>query len=357
MSVPKFDPKELESRGVYEFYGTSFGYPPPKVERLNTPITPRENFRRYFAGEDFCWIPNYATDCNQLFSDTTPDSMAQEFAGGTDAFGCQWVPVKDAILPAFVKPGNPVLKDVEDWESFPWPDPDQWDWKKMRRTYEPYMYPERWNMGYVSGVYFERLIHLLDSENALCAILEEPECVHGIFQKLTEYHLSVLEHWKKDMDVDIVWIGDDWGTQRGPFISRSTLQEMIEPYYVQLLKKCDELGIYPITHSCGKTACYMDEYIKMGVKTWEPQTDCNPDLFEIQKKYKDQIKIGTYTLIGDPEGTMTLEEFRAHVVETAKKYMMDKNVYLQTVAWDDLWAEKNKIVYEISRKIASGEDF
>lgn len=354
MADLRFRTEELQSRGVYQTYGTSFGYPFTQVERLNTPISPKENFQRFISGGEYYWVPNLSTDFNLLFSDTTPDCMAQEFAGGYDAFGCHWIPVENAALPAFVKPGNPVLKDIAQWESFPWPDPDKWDWKAMREKHQPCMYPERANYGYLCGVFFERLIHLLDSEEALCALVTEEEAVWNVFDRLAAYHCRTLEHWKQDMDVDAVWIGDDWGTQIGPFFSRDVLNRLIAPHYRRILDKCQELEVFPITHSCGKTAAYMPDYIRMGIRAWQPQLSCNEDVFDLQKQYGGPM-LHTYELIGDMTGTMSVEELRADTQEKARKYLCDGMVFVDYAAWDDQWREKNRVVYELLRKAASGE--
>lgn len=46
---------------------------------------------------------------------------------------------------------------------------------------------------------------------------------------------------------------------------------------------------------------------------------------------------------------------RADTREKARKYLCDGMVFVDYAAWDDQWREKNRVVYELPQKAASGE--
>ena len=69
----KFDPKELE---IVDYIGKGSPYLPP-IPVYNSPITPRENFRRMVRGDHYLWLP-HTLDINYLFPWCVPDSLARE---------------------------------------------------------------------------------------------------------------------------------------------------------------------------------------------------------------------------------------------------------------------------------------
>lgn len=351
--MEKFNERELEILGSYQSYGGLFGWPVEDVPKFDTPITPKENFYRFLRGEDYCWVPDISRDFNTMLDDTTPDCCVQNTKGGFDAFGTEWVEVTNAPLPAFVKPGNPLLKDIADWCELDWPDPDSWDWKGIKKRYTPFLYEDRVNYGMLPNAFFERLIHLMDSENALCSLVAEPEDTAELMMALAEYQCRILEHYKKDLDVGLVWLSDDWGTQIAPFFSRTVLNEVIGPAYKKVIEKARELGIYVITHSCGKIASYLEDIANLGIMIFEPQIMVNPEMFDLHNAMKERFVLEDYSFFTDAECENT-EQFREQMTACAKKYLSNRRVMITSGISQDMEA-RHRIMYEILRKSATGE--
>ena len=346
-----FKQTELHVTGVYKPFSTLSGFPMMEFETLDFPITPKENMKAFCSRKEYAWVPDLTTDVNLVIDYTTPDNSVQNLEGGVDSFGVRWDPLADRSLPAFVTPGNPVLEDITEWEKFPMPNPADWDWKAMQETYKGRIYDDRCNYGWLPGVYLERLIHLMDSEECFCAMMEEPEAVQALFEKLTDIHCKNLEYQKEALAMDMIWISDDWGTQRSPFISRDTLNELIAPSYKRLMNKCRELDIIPITHSCGMIQAYLPDMVDMGIQIWEPQVTVNPDLFDIHKQYQDRIMIEDYSLFTD-EGCDDPADFEKQMHELAGKFLMEDSVFITSGIYGSDLSKKRKILYEIERKAA-----
>ena len=68
----KFDPKELE---IVDYLGKDNPFMPP-IPVYNSPITPRENFRRMLRGEHPLWLP-HTRDIRYFFPACVPDSVAR----------------------------------------------------------------------------------------------------------------------------------------------------------------------------------------------------------------------------------------------------------------------------------------
>ena len=88
-----------------------------ELEVFHTPITPRENALLLYQGKKPLWAPNRMTDFNMLMFDVDLDNKARGPEGGTDKMGIEWVyvPVAGGSM---VKPGNPVVKDINHWEDY-----------------------------------------------------------------------------------------------------------------------------------------------------------------------------------------------------------------------------------------------
>ena len=118
MSIEKFTPDELEVVGTFPGFG--------KLPRYNYPITPKENLIRLYEGKTPMWIPS-PSEMATIMIDCDPENVARGRTGGVDGYGVEWVFVQSAGG-AMVKPGNPKVKDIDDWEnSITIPDPDTWD--------------------------------------------------------------------------------------------------------------------------------------------------------------------------------------------------------------------------------------
>ena len=67
-----------------------------------------------------------------------------------------------------VKPGNPLLEDVNDWkEKIVMPDIDSWDWAGSAAQNKEYLSNGNNNLFWLlNGCWFERLISFMDFEEA-----------------------------------------------------------------------------------------------------------------------------------------------------------------------------------------------
>ena len=133
-------------KGMFGIEGTCYGNPCFPVEQLSTPITPKENCKRRYAGQETKWITDGGFDIVTITPDCNPDVTASDYEGGFDAFGVEWVALENG-LPAMVPPGKPVLKDIADWKSLNFPYVDAWDWEANGKRYLGKIGADRWVRG------------------------------------------------------------------------------------------------------------------------------------------------------------------------------------------------------------------
>ncbi len=287
---PAFDPKEFNVIGVAPSSVACPLFPGevPPEPLFDRPITPRENLHLAFSGQTPYWIPQ----TGWAFCDVRnfrPRQMADNYAthlvfDGGDAivydtdtkrgwFGLDWVFVPVAGG-ATVKPGNPLIEDMNDWESIvQWPDLDAIDWEEMGRMNQGFLTTTQSNqLGMLDG-FWERLISLMDVAGAAMALIDEEqqEAVHAFFDKYADFQIDYIRHVKAVCNIDGVLIHDDWGTQNGPFFSLETAREMFLPYLKRIVDYCHAEGLYYEQHSCGNCTKLAPVYVEAGVDVWNPQ--------------------------------------------------------------------------------------
>jgi len=68
-----------------------------------------------------------------------------------------------------------------------------------------------------------------------------------------------------DGKADLLWIGEDLGTQLGPMISMDIFQRHIRPRYQGYCDLAREWGIPVMMHCCGSSSWAFEEFIDMGI--------------------------------------------------------------------------------------------
>lgn len=260
----------------------------PPEPLFNRPITPRENLKLAFSGQKPYWIPQTGwcfCDVRNFRPRQIPDNYATHlvFDGG-DAieydsmtkrgwFGLDWVYVPVAGG-ATVKPGTPLIEDMNDWEELVvWPDLDAIDWKEMGEMNEAFLdTPQSRELGMLDG-FWERLISLMDVSGAAMALIDEDQqdAVHAFFDKYADFMIDYIRRVREVCPIEGVLIHDDWGTQNGPFFSLETAREMLLPYLKRIVDYLHSEGMYYEQHSCGNCTRLAPVYVEAGVDVWNPQ--------------------------------------------------------------------------------------
>ena len=167
------------------------------------------------------------------------------------------------------------------------PDPHQpgiYDW--MQRDIDQYgdqafVFPS----GYF-GI-FERAYGLISMPALLENMAADPALAMELFEKITDYKLAVTRH-VLPMDFDAVHLGDDLGTQLGPFFAPRLFREMLKPCYQRLWSPAKEAGKLVMMHSCGCVQDLLPDLVEIGLDVLEPVQPCN-DLQLLKHQFGDRL--------------------------------------------------------------------
>lgn len=354
----KYNEKELEPKGYYKTYGDFGGSEYAQVEILNTPVSPRENTLNFFRGKEYYWVPDWSSDYFDFSIDCIPDVKAMGMAGGVDSFGVTWTALETG-MPAMVKPGNPKLKDISEWRTLDWPDVDSWDWAGASKNYNAVIDHNRILRPYIQCGLFERMIDLLDFDGALIALLDDPDECKAFLAKLTEYNISLIDHYNQYFDLDAICFLDDWSGQKGPFFSPALAREILFPNLKKIVRHVKDLGLVFTWHSCGNGIDFIPMMLEAGVDAWQLQ--CNAvDLDEAVRRSEGKLVLETSMVfpLGAPEDKM-VSEIRQFVQKFGKNReatfcFCDEYYLTSPLMRNTAYAEGRKLLYEKSRE--AGEE-
>lgn len=174
-----------------------------------------------------------------------------------------------------------------------WPDPDWFDYECVaqqvaaaRQTGKVVVFMgDRMNR----AAQLKPAMYLRGIDQILVDMALQPEIAETIFGRITEFYLEYLRRTFEAAGggIDIFFSGDDFGTQKGLFVSPDMWRSMLMPgfrAYVQLAK---EYGCRVAHHTCGSVRPIIDDMIDCGLDILNP---VQPDVRDMDRRaLKDEF--------------------------------------------------------------------
>jgi len=109
-------------------------------------------------------------------------------------------------------------------------------------------------------------------EQFLMDLVVNKDLTHAIMAKLHQAYLDRIDAFLGSFGpwLDVVFLTDDLGTQKGPMISPAVYEEMIFPYISEAVSRIKAAGKKVVMHSCGSVAAFVPHLIEMGVDALNP---------------------------------------------------------------------------------------
>jgi uroporphyrinogen decarboxylase len=219
------------------------------------------------------------------------------------------------------------LKDatLEKVETWPLPDPDDFDYTHIRPFCDSFQ-----DYCVVAGS--AGIGDIINSTGMLRTmqqvmfdlITDDPVFLRYVDRKLA----VVLEVARRILEaagggVDMLYMGEDLGTQRGPLLSPSLFRKHIRPRLQAIVDLGKAYGIPVMFHSCGSSSWAFDDFIEMGigvVDTLQPEAkDMAPAL--LKARYGDRLSFHGSISTGGPVAFGTVEDTVANVREVLEVMM------------------------------------
>ena len=151
---------------------------------------------------------------------------------------------------------------------------------------------------------FERAWSMRGMENLFLDMMEAPEFVDELLDRICDYNVALVKEAVK-YPIDAVHFGDDWGSQRGMLMSPKTWERFLMPRLARQYAAAKDAGKLVTIHSCGKVQEVFPRLIEIGLDCFNPFQPEVMDVYEMKRLYGDRLSfwggISTQRLL--PYGT------------------------------------------------------
>ncbi|MCK4284029.1 MAG: hypothetical protein KAX44_06905 [Candidatus Brocadiae bacterium] len=210
---------------------------------------------------------------------------------------CEW-PLKQA--------------SVEQVQTWPMPDPDDFDYAGIGQDCDRYRdycivcggagWPDVINTCGMLRTMEQVLVDLITDDTAGLRLIQRRNDI------LVEVARRTLE--AAGGRIDLMCLGEDLGTQRGPTIGLELFRRHIRPPIQQFVALADRFSIPVMIHSCGSSSWAFDDFIEMGidvVDTLQPEaTDMAPEY--LKRRFGDRLAFHGCISTAGPLATGTAAE-------------------------------------------------
>ena len=216
-----------------------------------------------------------------------------ELPGTPEEYVCEWgVRWKWVTNPAggrYTEAVGHPLAGHQDLASYRMPDPlgqsCQPIYQEARELVERYGRTHA-IFGSLYQTIFEAAWLLRGLERLLMDLAINKDFAHELFERLTAYSLVAGKEMVAQ-GIDVLWLGDDFGTQRTMLISPKMWREFIKPRYARLITafKAQNPNLKIAYHCDGFFEPIIPELIEIGLDVLNPVQPLSMDPAEIKRKY------------------------------------------------------------------------
>jgi uroporphyrinogen decarboxylase len=137
---------------------------------------------------------------------------------------------------------------------------------------------------------FEAAWALRGLSQLMMDFVTDPDLAHRILEIPFQYHLAAAKRLTQ-MGVDMIWIGDDVGSQHGMMISPAHWRTFLKPRMAQFIAELKAINpeVKVAYHCDGDLRQIIPELIEIGLDVLNPIQPACMDPAEIKRKYGDRF--------------------------------------------------------------------
>ena len=171
--------------------------------------------------------------------------------------------------------GAGVFSDCEDArqiESFDWPDPAYLDFEPARQLIQQ---ASDKGMAVVGGMwmsFFHVLSDFFGMENYFMKMYTHPAVVEAATEKMVDFYIEANKRCLETLDggLDVVFFGNDVGSQLDLLISPDAFKKFILPSYKRIVNQAKNYDLKVMLHSCGAIRKIIPDLIEVGIDALHP---------------------------------------------------------------------------------------
>jgi uroporphyrinogen decarboxylase len=212
------------------------------------------------------------------------------------------------------------VTSVDEVDVYAWPDPAWADVEQFKQRALASRQSGHAVVGSSWGSIFGESYRLIGMDNFMLAPVEHSEVAAAVVNHVDNFFLAVDKRVFEVCEglLDLSYHGNDFGSQRGPLVSRAMFLEFFAQPLRELVEQAKSFGLIAMFHSCGAVSEIIPDLISCGVDILNPVqvTAAGMNLRDLKERFGARIcfhggiSAQRVLPLGKPE------EVRQHVRET-----------------------------------------
>jgi|TARA_Y100000310_G_scaffold340040_3_gene434562 uroporphyrinogen decarboxylase len=207
----------------------------------------------------------------------------------TDVWGTTWQKKQSGVM-GFPRK-HPMADLVRGLKEHSWPNPD--DERICGRIHAGAEECDRSNtflLGSHRETLWEKSYMLVGMEDLMCYIYTEPGAVKELLHRVVDFDLAIARHYVS-AEAEMVFMGDDLGTQSSLLFSPEILDTFFVPEYQRLFDFYKAHNILINFHSCGHVSPILEVFMELGVDILNPVQESANDLQLIRDRTEGRMAL------------------------------------------------------------------
>lgn len=162
------------------------------------------------------------------------------------------------------------VETIAEIDAYPWPDVEYCDFTEIYEQIDQFsdkmVFTGLWSgFFYITSTFF-------GMENYFIKMYEAPELVEAVSERIVDFYVSANDMFFRGLDnrADVMFIGNDFGTQLDLFVSPELFRKFVLPYLKRLINVGKKHGKKIMLHSCGSIARIIPDLIDAGIDALHP---------------------------------------------------------------------------------------
>lgn len=179
---------------------------------------------------------------------------------------------------------------VKDVDAYPWPDVKYCDFTEIYKQIDQFsdkmVFTGMWSS------FFHDVADFFGMENYFIKMYECPEVVEAVTERVVDYYVAANEKFFAGLGdrADVMFFGNDFGTQLDLFISPESFRKFILPSFKRLIEVGKKYNKLIMLHSCGSIYRIIPDLIDAGVDILHPiQAQAKGMSADDLKQYKNDL--------------------------------------------------------------------
>ena len=190
----------------------------------------------------------------------------------------------------WVDEGVGVIASWEDFEKYPWPNPDKLDWSGVEWYSENL--PEDMAIYTLTAHQLEELVWLMGYEGLCMAMYDQPDLVAAMVRKIENIETEFTRRLVKFDRVKFVWGSDDMGFKTGTMVQADFIRKNVLPCHTKCAQIAHAAGRTYLLHSCGNLRQIMPDLLDdVRIDAKHSFEDTIEDVRQAKKTYGQKIAL------------------------------------------------------------------